>query len=100
MENKGLFIVIRRYGPPYDRQRALEAQSEWEAHRLFMRAVEAEGVVRLAGPLEGGTEALLVVRAESKEEVVRRLEADPWTRSGMLITASIQRWNLRLGAVA
>src|SRR5579862_1011979 len=100
MDNKGLFIVIRRYGANYDRQKPLEAQSEWEPHRLFMRALEAEGLVRLGGPLEGAIEVLLVFRAESKEEVVRRLEADPWTRSGMLLTTTVQRWNLRIGAVA
>ena len=28
-----LFVVIRRYGPPYDSAKPLEAQPEWEAHR-------------------------------------------------------------------
>ena len=46
-------MVIRRYGPPYDPQKPLEAQRDWEGHRLFMNALEAEGLARLAGPLEG-----------------------------------------------
>ena len=49
-----LFAVIRSYGPPYDPGRSLEAQPEWEAHRVFMNDLEAKGVARLAGPLEGG----------------------------------------------
>jgi len=53
---KSLFVVIRRYGPPYDPQKPLEAQLDWEGHRLFMNALEAEGLARLAGPLEGTTE--------------------------------------------
>jgi hypothetical protein len=60
---KSLFVVIRRYGPPYDPQKPLEAQLDWEGHRLFMNALEAEGLARLAGPLEGTTEVLLVFRA-------------------------------------
>jgi hypothetical protein len=47
---KSLFVVIRRYGPPYDPQKPLEAQLDWEGHRLFMNALEAEGLARLAGP--------------------------------------------------
>jgi uncharacterized protein YciI len=97
--SKSLFAVIRRYGPPYDPQKPLEAQSEWEAHRVFMNQLEAEGVARLAGPLEGTTEVLLIFRADNKGEIDRRLAADPWTRSGILSTERILRWNLRLGEV-
>ena len=81
---ESLFVVIRRYGPPYDPQKPLEAQLDWEGHRLFMNALEAEGLARLAGPLEGTTEVLLVFRADSENEIDERLKADPWTRSGIL----------------
>ena len=70
---KSLFVVIRRYGPPYDPQKPLEAQLDWEGHRLFMNALEAEGLARLAGPLEGTTEVLLVFRADSDNEIDERL---------------------------
>ena len=93
-------MVIRRYGPPYDAGRPLEAQLEWEEHRVFMNALAAEGLARLAGPLEGTGEVLLIFRAESEDEIERRLAADPWTQSGILTTVRIARWNLRLGAVA
>lgn len=97
---KSLFMVIRRYGPPYDARKPLEAQLDWEGHRVFMNALEAEGLARLAGPLDGTGEVLLIFRAESEDEIERRLADDPWTRSGILTTTRIARWNLRLGAVA
>jgi len=100
MAGRGLFVVIRRYGPRYDPRKPLEAQPDWEGHRVFMNALEAEGFARLAGPLAGTDEVLLVFRAESAEEIAERLKADPWTHSGMLSTERILRWNLRLGAVA
>ena len=49
---QNLFVVMRRYGPPYSPGRPLEEQQDWEAHRAFMNALEAEGVVRLGGPFE------------------------------------------------
>jgi uncharacterized protein YciI len=95
-----LFVVMRRYGPPYVRGRPLEQQEDWEAHRLFMNALETGGVVRLGGPLEEREDALLVVRADDKEEIERRLADDPWTKSGVLSTTRISRWDLRIGDVA
>jgi uncharacterized protein len=94
-----LFIILRRYGGAYDPARPLEAQPEWEAHRQFMNALEDAGVSRLAGPLAGTGEVLLVFRAESAEEVERYLAADPWTVSGLLATTRIARWMLRVGEV-
>jgi uncharacterized protein len=88
---QSLFMVVRRYGPPYDREKPLEAQPEWEAHR------EAKGVARLGGPLEGGDDVLLIFRARNKDEIERDLAADPWTRSGILTTTRIACWNLRIG---
>jgi hypothetical protein len=46
-----LFVVIRRYGPPYDSEKPLEAQPEWEAHRVFMNDLEAKGIARLGEPV-------------------------------------------------
>jgi len=43
---------------------------------------------------------LLIFRAENEEEIDRRLEADPWTQSGILSTERILRWKLWLGEVA
>jgi uncharacterized protein YciI len=96
---KGLFVVIRRYGPPFDARKPLEAQPEWEAHRAFMNASEAGGLARLAGPIEGTDDVLLIFRAENEEEIARHLASDPWSQSGMLSTMRIARWNLRVGEV-
>ena len=95
-----LFVVIRRYGPPYARDLPLEAQQDWEAHRAFMNALEAEGLVRLGGPLEEREDVLLIFRGKHKEEIERRLADDPWTKRGILSTARISGWNLRIGEVA
>jgi uncharacterized protein YciI len=97
--SRSLFVVFRRYGPPYDPEKPLEAQLDWEGHRIFMNALEAEGLARLAGPLEGAAEVLLVFRADNEYEIDERLKADPWTQSGILSTTRIVRWNLRLGEV-
>jgi hypothetical protein len=64
-----------------------------------MMGLAAEGFVLMAGPLVGEG-ALLIVRAESEEEVATRLAADPWASSGLLGLDRILRWDLRIGAPA
>jgi uncharacterized protein YciI len=94
---RSLFVVIRRYGPPYDPRKPLESQLDWEGHRLFMNALEVEGFARLGGPLERTDEVLLIFRADCADEIEERLKADPWTGSGILSTVRMLRWDLRLG---
>jgi hypothetical protein len=54
----------------------------------------------VALPLRDSSIVLLVFRAKEREEIERRLADDPWTRCGLLLTARISRWDLRIGAVA
>lgn len=95
----GLFAVVRTFGAGFQASLPLEQQAEWAAHAAFMNALESDGFVVLGGPLMGSTDALLIFRAESPEQIMRRLEDDPWTRSGMLRVSRISAWDLRLGSL-
>lgn len=94
-----LFAVIRRRGSAWQASLKLEEQPRWDTHAAFMDALVSDGLVLLGGPLEGTSDVLLIVRAASPEEIVRRLEADPWTTSALLRIAQITPWTLRLGAL-
>jgi uncharacterized protein YciI len=92
------FVVQRRSGPEWDRSLSLEEQSGWTAHAEFMDALEAEGFVVLGGPVGDETRALLVIDAESDEEIRETLGRDPWSESHLVIE-SIDSWTIRLGAL-
>ena len=92
-----LFAVVLNHGAAYQHGFPLEDQAEWKAHAQFMDALVKEGLVVLGGPLEGTNEVLLIFRAQSREEIQQRLAPDPWHRMGLLQTASIVPWTLRLG---
>ncbi len=94
-----LFAVIRSRGSAWDSSQSLESQADWEPHAAFMDALYADGFVLLAGPLEGTTDVLLIVRANTSEEIAERLQADPWTANGLLRLARIASWTLRLGSL-
>ena len=94
-----LFAVIRTRGKAWQASLPLEAQSQWDTHARFMDALVREGFVVLGGPLEGTDDVLLIVRASSFDEIVDRLQGDPWTSTGLLRLQRIAPWRLRLGSL-
>lgn len=95
-----LFIVMRTRGGAWNAAAPLEGQVDWDGHARFMNGLEKDGFVLLGGPVEGTQEALLVVAAESREEIDARLAADPWSSLDILRTSQVGRWDLRLGRLA
>ena len=92
------FAVIRSRGPGWNAALGMEEQEGWRAHADFMDTLYAEGFFLLAGPLEGTSEVLLIVRAQSETEVLARLARDPWS-GRMLSICRVVPWTLRLGSL-
>jgi uncharacterized protein YciI len=76
----------------------MEGQDDWERHAAFMNSLEREGFVVLGGPLEGTADVLLIVRAQSPDDILSRLATDPWSAKDLLRVSRISPWTLRLGA--
>ena len=93
------FMVIRTRGPGWKDSRPLEGQDDWAGHASFMNALAKEGCVILGGPLEGGSDVLLIVKATSPDEIRSRLAEDPWTINDLLRVTRIAPWTLRLGSL-
>jgi uncharacterized protein YciI len=94
------FAVLRTRGPNWDHATPLRQQALWDEHATFTDGLEAEGLIRVAGPLEGSVDVLMIVRGESAEAVAARLAGDPWTPADMLRTTWIRPWNVLVGALA
>ena len=94
-----LFAVMLNHGPAYQRGLPLESQTEWDAHAKFMDKLVDDGVVKLGGPLKGTSEVLLILRAQSEDEIRQRLAPDPWHRMDLLRVARIMPWTIRLGTL-
>jgi uncharacterized protein YciI len=95
------FAVIREAGPGWS-DGGIAGQPAVNDHAGFMNALAEEGFVLFAGPL-AGTEsgrlrALLIVDAETEDEIRRRLVDDPWVHTDRLVITSIEAWNLIVGA--
>ena len=89
------FVVLRRSGPLWDPDRPLEAQVDWSAHASFMEELVESGFVILGGPLADEHRVVLVVEAESDEQVRATLALDPWSET-LLVIDAIEPWTIRL----
>ena len=93
----GWFAVLRTRGANWDHESPLRQQKLWHEHAAFTDGLEAEGLIKLAGPLEGSTDVLLITRGESAGAIEARLVEDPWTLADMLHTAWVRPWDVLVG---
>jgi uncharacterized protein YciI len=62
-------------------------------HREFFGRMLAEGTLLASGPLVDAAGALLVMKAESLEEVASMLDLDPFDIAGLISERAIVQWN-------
>jgi uncharacterized protein YciI len=92
------FVVTRAPGPAWDRTKRTREQADWEPHARFMDGLADERFVAFGGPAGTENEVVLIVDAADVASIRARLELDPWDRSGLLVTVSVQPWTIWLGA--
>ena len=97
-----LFAVTREAGPSWTEGKGAFEQPAVNDHTAFMNRLAEDGFVLFAGPLAGSEHArirvLLIVEAASETDIHRRLADDPWLRTQLLVTTSVEPWNLLVGA--
>lgn len=70
------------------------------SHRDFLRDLNAKGVVRASGPVDGGTGALVIVEAESSKDALAALDADPFAIRGVIAERTVRQWDVVIGGLA
>ena len=95
------FAVIRDAGPAWQDAKGAFEQPGAAEHAAFMNALADDGLILFAGPVagtqQGRIRVLLVAEAPNQAEINQRLANDPWAKSQMLVTTSIEPWMLVVG---
>lgn len=112
------FVVIREQGRGWDPSRAMRQQDHWPDHVTFVNGIVDQGSMLLGGPLSefdwNGEavdptdavgpnrtyRALIVLEADTEEELTNLLDDDPWSKHHVLETAAIYRWEMLVGEIA
>lgn len=69
-------------------------------HVDFLASLHEEGLLRVSGPTDGGSSALLIFDAESKEDLAARLDEDPFYIAGFIVDRPIRPWKISFGGIS
>lgn len=86
----------------YDITRTHEMDALRPQHRAFLRGLLEAGILLASGPWVDGAApgALLLVRAENRDGVLRLLDDDPFHRAHVISHRSARAWDPTIGPFA
>ena len=87
------FVVGLVYGE--DREHRLRVRPE---HREYCRELAERGVLLAGGPYADDRGAMLIYETADADELRRILDADPYTKEGVLAETTVREWNAVTGA--
>ncbi len=92
------FVLINEQGPSWVDRRPMREQDQWAEHAAYVNAAMYAGKILLGGPIGDGHphRALLILSFETEAAVQSWIREDPWIRSGILRTHTLEPWDLLL----
>jgi len=90
-----LYLLTHAPGANWVDGKSRTEQEGWRAHADFMNGLAARGFVLLGGPINE-KEALLVIDADSEEQINRVFDRDPWHISKVLRVKDLREWTILL----
>jgi hypothetical protein len=87
------FVAMSKAGEHRDLSRGSREQQFWDEHAAFIDGLVDEGFILMGGLFKDGG-AMLVMLADSEEEVREKMAGDPWYLQGMLELISVKRWEI------
>ncbi|ASN53244.1 YciI family protein [Sinomonas sp. R1AF57] len=67
-------------------------------HVAFLASQHEAGRLRVSGPTDGGTGALLVLAGDTAHDVEALLNGDPFRREGLIARRTVAAWKPFFGA--
>jgi uncharacterized protein YciI len=91
-----IYAVTYRYTDDVAARDAVRAE-----HRDHLRSLAEQGALLVSGPFGPGEPAgaLLLFRADARDDVDRWVAADPFTARGIVASASTTEWEPVLGSL-
>ena len=76
----------------------MREQPYWEEHATFMDQLFDNGTVILGGPFADATGSMVIVEADTEQEVADLIAQDPFVLQGIFVLKSLKQWLLFLDA--
>ena len=93
---KNTFMILWGHGPAWVPGKTVREQPYWAEHADLMDRLFENGMVVLGGPFADATGSLLIVEAETEQEVADVFASDPFVTQGIFALQSRKQWLLFL----
>jgi uncharacterized protein len=93
---KNTYVILWGHGPAWIPDKTVREQPYWGEHAAFMDQLFDNGMVVLGGPFADGTGSMVVVEAESKQEVADLFMTDPFLVHDVFTLDELKQWQLFL----
>lgn len=95
---KKTFMILWGPGSAWVAGKTVREQPYWTEHAAFMDPLFENGMVVLGGPFTDATGSLVIVEAESEQEVADVFARDPFLVHGIFALDRLKQWVLFLDA--
>jgi hypothetical protein len=92
------FAAFVHRSTAWDHARSPQEQSGFPDHASFVAELEASGFIAVAGLMQPSNDVLFVFRADSEEDVRKRMSRDPWQQDGHARLGRVEEVLFRIGA--
>jgi hypothetical protein len=92
------FVAFVHRAQAWDPALPAQEQAGFPDHARFVHGLEATGFIAMAGMMLPSNDVLFVFRADSEEEVRKRMAEDPWQRDGHARLGRVEEGVFRIGA--
>ena len=94
---KRTFAGIVQRSSGWDHSTPAQEQPGFEQHVSYMKGLEAEGFIALAGLMSDSNDVLFIFRAQSADDVRSRLSQDPWQQDGHARLVRLEEISINIG---
>jgi uncharacterized protein len=90
------YAAFLRPGSLWDPAKTAREQLFWDDHARYMDALFETGIIILGGPFADRTGSLVIVKADSADQVWDMYREDPWTTQDVMKVADVKEWTIFL----
>jgi hypothetical protein len=87
-------VFLSRSGPQFDRSLPMQEQSGWTEHAAFTDDLVDAGFFIMGGPLADNHRVVIVVNADTEDQIRSTLARDPWNETHVRIDG-IEEWSIK-----
>jgi uncharacterized protein len=95
---RNTFVILWGHGPAWVAGKTVREQPYWDEHAAFIDPLFDAGTIVMGGPFADTSGSLVIVEAETEQEMADLFARDPFVIHGIFALDRLKQWTLFLDA--